>query len=67
MNVLTERWYVQPNDLIGGWCVMNRDFPPSQLNRDADPDAREVGDFLGEDVARHVVALHNASLEVSGG
>lgn len=67
MNVLAERWYAHPDDLVGGWCVMNRDHPPSQLDRDVDPDAREVGDFLGEDVARHVVALHNATLEVPRG
>lgn len=62
-NVLAERWYAQPDDEIGGWCVMNRDHPPSQLNRNADPDARQVGNFLSEDIARHVVELHNASLD----
>ncbi len=61
-DLLTERWYVHPNDLIGGWAVLNRDCPPSQLNRHTDPDAREVGDFLTEQVARHIVELHNATL-----
>lgn len=67
MSVLDERWYAHEDDLIGGWAVMNHDHPPSQLNRGADPDARQVGNFLSEEIARHVVALHNASLGVDGG
>jgi hypothetical protein len=59
-DVLNERWYAHPDDLVGGWCVMNRDFPPSRLNRHTDPDGREVGNFLSEAIARHVVELHNA-------
>lgn len=64
-DVLTDRWYAHPDDLIGGWCAMNRDHPPSQLNRERDPDGREIANFLGEGVARHVVELHNASLEAT--
>lgn len=63
-QLLSERWYAHPNDLIGGWAVLNRDYPPSQVNHAKDPDAREVGDFLSEEVARHIVDLHNATLDV---
>lgn len=62
-DLLTEPWYAHPNDLIGGWFVLNRDHPPSRLHRDRDPDGREIGTFLGEDIARHIAALHNASLD----
>lgn len=51
---MDERWYVQPNDLIGGWCVMTEDKPPSE----ADP-ASWIGDCLSQEVAEHIVVLHN--------
>lgn len=62
-DLLGERWYAHPNDLIGGWAILNRDHPPSHLNRNVDPDARQIGDVLGEQVARHIVDLHNQHLE----
>jgi hypothetical protein len=63
MTVLTERWYAHADDLIGCWAVLNRDCPPTQLDWDSDPSARYLGKYLSEDIARHVVELHNASLE----
>lgn len=45
-------WYVQEDDLIGGWCITVVDKPPSA-------GAIEVGSFLGEDTARHIADLHN--------
>lgn len=56
-----ETWYAHPNDLIGGWSVMNRDHPPSGLNRHVDPDGREVATFMSEADARRIVELHNAA------
>lgn len=56
----TEVWFAHPNDLFGGWSVMNRDHPPSRLDRRTDPDGREVATFVDETDARRIVELHNA-------
>jgi hypothetical protein len=52
---MTMSWFAQPNDLIGGWCVMPIPKPPSC-------GVAEVADFCREEVARHVAELHNAWL-----
>lgn len=49
-------WYPKPNDLIGGWCVMNVDKPPSEVDNKTEFD---VADFIPEPAARHIAALHN--------
>lgn len=64
---MRETWYAHPNDLIGGWAVLNRDHPPSGLNRHVDPDAREVATFMSEADARRIVELHNAATEAGDG
>jgi hypothetical protein len=53
--MLSARWYARPDDLIGGWCVMPCDLPPSS-------GAPEVGGFMCEEHARHVADLHNQAL-----
>ncbi|GGM53568.1 hypothetical protein ACFFX1_54835 [Dactylosporangium sucinum] len=63
-DIIQERWYAHPNDLIGGWSILNRDHPPSRLHQEQDPDARKLGCFLTEEVARHIVACHNRNLPV---
>lgn len=50
------RWYAQPDDLIGGACIMPIDLPPSSGHP-------SVGDFLSDEIARHIVELHNAALD----
>ncbi len=60
MDVLSQRWFPHEDDLIGGWCVMTADTPPSLARHELGQ--VEVGNFLGEDVARHVAELHNAAL-----
>jgi hypothetical protein len=52
-------WYAQPNDLIGGWCVMPADEPPSG-------GLPEVADFLTQEAAEHIALLHNQWLDVHG-
>jgi len=37
-------WYMQPNDLIGGWCVRTVDTPPSE-------GPGEVASFIREEDA----------------
>lgn len=56
-DTLTAFWYVQPNDMVGGWCVCNTDTPPSKH----DPLYNEtiVADMLDEASATHIANLHN--------
>lgn len=49
-------WYAKPNDLIGGWCIGVDERPPSKEG------VWLLGDFITEDVARHIVALHNQAI-----
>ena len=51
--LIFREWYVQPNDLIGGYCVMPVDLPPSS-------GWPEVADFHSQRAARHVVLVHNS-------
>ncbi len=60
-DVLTQRWYVHPNDLIGGWAVMNCDKPPSQADFRAYE--VEVAAFVSEPAARRIAELHNTALD----
>jgi hypothetical protein len=53
---LAATWYARPNDLIGGWCVMPADEPPSS-------GPPEVASFASETVAQHIADLHNEWLE----
>lgn len=55
------RWQVAQNDLIGGWCIQ-----PAGEKR---PSRGGImfGDFWTEELAQHVVDLHNAHLEATDG
>jgi len=55
-STLAAPWYPRPNDLIGGWCVMPSNEPPSS-------GGPEVADFCTERLARYIAELHNASLD----
>lgn len=52
-DLLAAKWYVQENDLIGGWCAMTSDDPPSEQK------GFPVADFLTEEIAKHIVSVHN--------
>jgi hypothetical protein len=54
--MLASRWWVQPNDEIGGWCIMPVDKPPST-------GYPQVACFLSQAAAEHIVGLHNAEVE----
>lgn len=56
INRMMSRWYARENDLIGGYCIMPTDEPPST-------GTYPIGDFLSQEVAMHVAALHNDWLE----
>ena len=45
-------WFVEGDDLIGGWVIVPLPFPPSTGNVG-------IANFVHEDIARHIVDLHN--------
>ena len=55
-TLMVARWYAREDDTIGGWCITVVDAPPSC-------GAPSVGSFLSEDIARHLVDLHNANVQ----
>ena len=60
-EVLTQKWYVKPDDLIGGWCVMNCDKPPSQA--DFRKGEYEIGCFMTKRIAQEMVMGHHLCRE----
>ena len=52
-KTMLARWTAMPNDLIGGWCVMAGDKPPSTAREP------EVCDIMNQEIAEHVAGLHN--------
>lgn len=52
VGFLNYIWHVREDDLIGGWCIMPVDEPPSW-------GMIAVGEFLTREIAEHVVSLHN--------
>lgn len=52
-DVLNVKWYPMPDDLIGGWCIMTTPDAPS-LEKGV-----YVGDFINQEIARHVADVHN--------
>lgn len=57
--LLGATWHAQPNDLIGGHCVMPVPHPPSC-------GIPEAADFCHELTAVHIAELHNAALAARG-
>lgn len=53
--LLAATWYAQPEDTIGGYCVMPVPRPPSSGYPYA-------ADFCTELIAVHIAELHNAAL-----
>lgn len=58
---LRVHWYPVVDDTIGGWAISNVDLPVSELDTRGGQHFT-VGDFLSEDVARHICELHNGQL-----
>lgn len=54
---INQKWYLHPNDLIGGFSINNVDKPLSQC--DFRKDEGEIADFMMEEDAKHIVELHN--------
>lgn len=55
--LLLAPWYVQPNDLIGGWCIMPIDEPPSQA------EYMIIADVFSRELGERIVSEHNARLK----
>jgi hypothetical protein len=53
---LEARWYVNEDDLIGGWDIGTQSVPASQSHA-----AENVAWGLHQEIAEHIVALHNAA------
>jgi hypothetical protein len=62
--ILSLHWYALPDDVVGGWCIMTANVPPSQVNwRDPTEDTTyRVGSFLSKEIAEYVVSLHNSNI-----
>lgn len=54
-------WYAKPDDLVGGWCIMNVDKTPAFCNF-FEANEIQIGCFLSEDIAKRIVRLHNGEL-----
>lgn len=51
------KWYAIEDDLIGGWCVMDADMPPSQAT--PENGVREIANFIRREDAEKIARLHN--------
>lgn len=60
-TALERKWEAQSDDSIGAWCITVADIPGTPA--DGNP---TIANFVTEEMARHMVALHNKSLEDGG-
>lgn len=54
-EIMKRKWFVHPDDLIGGFCAMPVNAPPSS-------ECFEIGNFISKSFAEHIVELHNVWL-----
>ena len=73
-EVLKQRWFAQPNDIVerrgmpafvlgGSWCVTLEGEQIDGRPMLPGEGAHIVLDFCDEDVAKEIVALHNGTLD----
>ena len=60
-DLLKLKWYVVVNDLIGGYAISHINKPLSEHNYKAGEG--ELGDFLTQEIAEHIVELHNWEIQ----
>jgi hypothetical protein len=58
LSVLNVIWYAKPNDVIGGWCVMDVNATPGEAEK------YEIADFISQEIAEHIAELHNNWLKL---
>lgn len=56
-DVIQQIWHAMPNDLIGGWSVMNVHETPAMIRHSRGE--VEVALFTSKEVAEHIAELHN--------
>lgn len=54
---INKLWFAIPDDLIGGWAIMNCNKPPGQASFAAGEE--QVAWGLCEEDAKHIVQIHN--------
>lgn len=57
-QLLTRPWRAQPEDTVGGWCITLAEDP-----RAPSGGALAIAMFLSRDLATHIAAIHNSSLD----
>jgi hypothetical protein len=55
--LLTSKWFVVLDDLIGGWAVATVDKPLSEINF-REPGVYVVAEMISKDMADYIVFLH---------
>lgn len=63
-----SKWYAQPNDLIGGWCVMDVNMTPANASaaENMGDALHEVACFTTREEAEHIAGLHNEWVKSQG-
>lgn len=61
MGFLTVLWYPVVDDEVGGWAIATADKPVSQIDP-VHSSEYVIGDFLSEEIARHICTLHEQAL-----
>lgn len=55
-ELLSRRWFVQPNDMVGGYCAMPVNAPPSS-------GCFPIAEFMSEKAATLIVEMHNSTIK----
>lgn len=59
-DFMGQRWYVNADNLLGGWMIANVDKPASEI---VGAEEFYICDAITKEVAEHIVELHNHALE----
>lgn len=59
-DYMSQQWYPNKDDLIGGWMVANVDLPSSRI--DPKQGHWQIIECISEEAARHICELHNTQL-----
>lgn len=62
-SLLTQRWYVLVDDLIGGYAIANVDKQRTSALDWRQGDS-ELGSLVSQEVAEHIVRMHNLRLDI---
>jgi hypothetical protein len=54
----SQKWRAQFDDLVGGWCITLAADPRTPAGG-----ANWIADFVSQDIAEYMAALHNSYLD----